>query len=436
MISFRSDVYRVAGHLWFSFVVHCGAFSHAGMAGKESKSAAKKSTSAKATRQPRKDPLWKALLPIVVVLVSGLGPMLYKYGWRILLPSDLKTLDIDADTWMDEVLPNRTFVFVAGHHRGGTTLMWEILREHPDVGAFGQVHETGVDKSEGAFLQSVLPTFGVGSETTWMHRVGASKKILRGVGTYALHKFGNVTWNEVNLRERVTPSNLVKLLNEWGYFWKANGGWDKYYWMEKTPTNAVLSRFIQALFDQGLETEQRTNKLNVPWDLPRDSRTKFVFMMRHPLGNAMAHQQWNSAKHLSLQTLLENWISVSRIMTEDCDHLKHCLFVRLEDLAKDPAQEIARVVSFLGLPDFKWGTKVYPDPNEKYAQSYCSAMAEANKGGVEAFLQHINLIKEYGEEVKKFGYDLNEWPCLQDSQKSFVEKWKDLAEQRKQKEEL
>jgi len=406
------------------------------MAAKESRSTAKKSKKAKETTHARRDPLWKVLLPILVVLVSGLGPVLYKYGWRILLSADFKKLNIDADTWMDDVLPNRTFVFVAGHHRGGTTLMWEILREHPEIGAFGQQHETAVDKSEGAFLQSVLPTFGVGSETTWLHRFGLSKKVMRGVGTYALRGYTATAWNELNRSDRVTPSMLVQLLNQWGYYWKASGAWDKYFWIEKTPTNAVVSRYIQALFDQGLETEQHMNNMNVPWDVPRDSRTKFIFMMRHPLGNALAHQQWNSANHLSLDILIENWLSVSKIMTEDCNHLKHCLFVRLEELAKEPAQEMGRIVSFLGLPQFEWSAEIHPNPNEKYAETYCSQLEELVDGSPQAVLEHMSLVRKYGEEIKQFGYDLNEWPCLVESHKAVAETLGKLKEERQQKEEL
>lgn len=409
------------------------------MAAKESKQhaqAKEKKERKKVSKNGRNDPIWLAVLPILFVLLLGLGPTLYSYGWRILLPSGLKTLDVHEDTWMHDVLPNRTFVFVAGHHRGGTTLLWDILREHPDIGSFGTQQDTGVDKSEGVFLQDLLPTFGVGAETTWLHRMGISKKVMKGVGTYAIPGYDAVAWNEENQREKVTQSNLVQLLNQWGYYWKANGDWDKYYWIEKTPTNAVLSRFIQALFDQGLDEERRIHNLEVPWTVPRDTRTKFVFMMRHPLANALAHQQWGSAKHLTVETLVQNWLNVSAIMTEDCKHLKQCLFVRLEDLAVHPDQEISRIVSFLGLPDFKQNVKILPDPNAKYAKSYCDALTGDGQGPTGAFVNHLLLVQKYGEQVMQFGYSLTEWPCLEEAKKTLTKTFSKIAEQRKQKDEL
>lgn len=412
---------------------------HSAMAATESKAGAKakeKKDKPKASKNGRNDPLWLVLLPILGVLVVGLGPTLYSYGWRILVPTGLKTLELDADTWMNDVLPSRTFVFVAGHHRGGTTLLWEILREHPDIGAFGSQQDTGVDKSEGVFLQDLLPAFGVGAETTWLHRIGASKKVMKGVGTYAIPGYDAVAWNEVNQREKVTLPNLVQLLNQWGYFWKTSGGWSKHYWIEKTPTNAVLSRFIQALFDQKLDVEQGINNPEVPWPVPRESRTKFVFMMRHPLANALAHKKWGNAKHLKLETLIQNWLSISAIMTEDCKHLKNCLFVRLEDLALNPDQEVSRIVTFLGLSDFNWSTQVYPDPNAKYAAEYCKAQAGLGGESSRAILDHFMLVQKYGQQVKQFGYSLEEWPCLADAHKLLAQKMSKLAEQEKQKEEL
>ncbi len=49
----------------------------------------------------------------------------------------------------------RTFVFVAGLHRCGTTMLANLLAEHPDVSGF---RNTGEKMDEGQYLQTVYPS--------------------------------------------------------------------------------------------------------------------------------------------------------------------------------------------------------------------------------------------------------------------------------------
>ena len=47
---------------------------------------------------------------------------------------------------------DKSFIFLAGHHRSGTSLLHEIIREHPLVSGFTN---TGVFEDEGQLLQTV-----------------------------------------------------------------------------------------------------------------------------------------------------------------------------------------------------------------------------------------------------------------------------------------
>ena len=69
----------------------------------------------------------------------------------------------------NNIFENKTLLILGGHHRGGTTLLWEMLKIHPEVSSFGTTFETGSDFSEGVFLQDVLPLFGIGSEELTKH---------------------------------------------------------------------------------------------------------------------------------------------------------------------------------------------------------------------------------------------------------------------------
>lgn len=48
---------------------------------------------------------------------------------------------------------HKKFIFLAGHHRSGTSLLHEIIREHPAISGF---RNTGVPEDEGQHLQSVF----------------------------------------------------------------------------------------------------------------------------------------------------------------------------------------------------------------------------------------------------------------------------------------
>ena len=84
-----------------------------------------------------------------------------QYSGLLLLPPSFKRLPLD-EAGAARLLREHHFVLMGGPHRGGTTLLWRLLAEHPLVSAFAENADT--DYGEGAFLQTVLPRFGVGDE--------------------------------------------------------------------------------------------------------------------------------------------------------------------------------------------------------------------------------------------------------------------------------
>lgn len=90
-----------------------------------------------------------------------LGYLVHRLGFAFLIPSSFKRLSLTPAEAEQEVA-GHTFLFVGGPHRGGTTILWKCLREHPSISGFPDW--VGTDYSEGMFLQSVYPTFGIGRE--------------------------------------------------------------------------------------------------------------------------------------------------------------------------------------------------------------------------------------------------------------------------------
>jgi hypothetical protein len=361
---------------------------------------------------------------IVGLAVVGCAPAYWTYGVHFFLPLGLKVMHHSSEEWQGTLLPRKTLLFIGGHHRGGTTLLWELLAEHPDIGGFGTTFETGSDYSEGAFLQTGMPTFGVGSES-----LTHAGNFPAGLGVYALAPKRHVSWTELTRADKVTAARQQRLLNEWGYFWREAGQWETPFWLEKTPTNAVVSRYLQALINLGIEREPRPSDAagpdavavaaaaTLPWSTPRTSRARFLFMQRHPLANALAHQAFMGTPR-SLPDLLANWVAVAEYMAADIPYLEHAMLIKLEDLVAAPDAQLDTIWEFIGVhpPSSPGAVVVRGDVNRKYELRYCVALNDP-KDGATKVAAHRVLRRRFGEAVRRAGYDLDEWPCIAEAER-------------------
>jgi hypothetical protein len=91
------------------------------------------------------------------------------------------------------------FIFIGGIHRSGTTLLFDILREHPLISGFSG---TGAPMDEGQHLQSVYP----------------SDKMYGGPGRFGFARAAHLT----EVSQLVTERNRERLLADWTrYGWRA-----------------------------------------------------------------------------------------------------------------------------------------------------------------------------------------------------------------------
>lgn len=95
------------------------------------------------------------------MVTAGAGYLVNRLGVAYVIPRYFKRLKLSPAEAEREVA-SHTFLFIGGPHRGGTTILWRCLREHPSISGFQD--RVGTDYSEGMFLQSVYPTFGIGQE--------------------------------------------------------------------------------------------------------------------------------------------------------------------------------------------------------------------------------------------------------------------------------
>jgi hypothetical protein len=108
----------------------------------------------------------------------------------------------------------------------------------------------------------------------------------------------------------VTLESQASVLNSFGYFWQGRDlkGLTKSVWLEKSPPNLHLGRFMQGLFNLGLGNAHDVSA-SPPFGLSAPSVVRFVFISRHPIANALAHRALEECKAFSVETLVEHWVS-------------------------------------------------------------------------------------------------------------------------------
>lgn len=209
-------------------------------------------------------------------------------------------------------------VFIGGLHRSGTTLLADLLAQHPQVSGLS---DTGVIEDEGQLLQSVYPV----------------DMTLGGPGRFAFTADAHLT----DASPLVTPESRERLLQAWRPYWDLT----KPVLLEKTPGNLMHGRFLQALFPNSY----------------------FIFITRHPIANAIATYKWSGT---GIYSLLHHWLIAHQRMAEDLAKLERVRVVAYEHLMQRPQVLLEELAAFIGLPEHRFALTVDPTVNEKYFRQW------------------------------------------------------------------
>lgn len=188
------------------------------------------------------------------------------------------------------------YVFVCGLHHSGTTMLAQQIGNFKDCTAF---ENTGVFADEGQYLQDVYPienTFG-------------------GAGLFGFDPQAHVTENSLLL----TEANVTRLREAWEKHWDPN----KRIRVEKTPANLLMTRFLQAAFENAY----------------------FVVMKRHPVAVSLATQRW---PRCPLHRLFEHWLRCYEVFDRDKRHLRNLYELRYEDYILNPDRHLREIAAFIG----------------------------------------------------------------------------------------
>jgi hypothetical protein len=236
------------------------------------------------------------------------------------VPCTLRAIvrDPDADRQPSEPAAGARLVFIGGLHRSGTTLLADLLGEHPDVSS---LRETGVIKDEGQFLQDVYP------------RGSASGGPGRFAHGQRAHLIESDAGDAAGARQR--------LLASWTPYWDTT----RPVWVEKSPPNLIRFRYLQQIFPDAT----------------------FVAIVRHPVAVAYATQKWSKG---SIARLIRHWVHAHEQFEADRPQVRKLVFVRYEDLVRDAKGTLAILDAALGIAPHAPREPVRQDTNERYLRRW------------------------------------------------------------------
>ena len=362
------------------------------------------------------------MLLFMTGFLSIVGGILYyfysKYGINIFIGHGALDFKWSPYEWRKFIDDNdKTILLIGGPHRSGTTILWEAIKAHPEVVGFGDRSETGVDYSEGVLFQEVYPRFGVGLE--FKKNFGAPKRVSGedaengdGMGRYALAP--GVHWTKENHKELLEDaSTLSKLLNRFAPYWDttksygSNGLKRAKVWVEKSPQNAVLSSFLEGLYNMQVKEDGSVE----PNKKSERTVTKFLYVTRHPIANTYAVDKFvkeSMGGYIDFEVMFRNYIQLHKYMKEDENAMDSpAMWAKLEDFTQDPTNILKGIFQFLEvstddeiIADILDSLgEIRANPNAKYNDMYCS----------EGIQEYGNLAKKYEEEFKalNLGYELD-----------------------------
>lgn len=258
-----------------------------------------------------------------------------------------------------------SFVFIGGMPRSGTSPLYKVMDTHPKI---SRLTNTNAPEDEGQFVQDIYPT----------------DLELGGPCHFGLHPNAHLTEDSPLLK-----GARERLFRSWSPYWDLS----KPVLCEKSPTNTLRSRFLQAAFPEA----------------------SFIFVSRHPVAYALAVRRWNMNHRLPLAPIIRNWIACYRYLAEDMPLLKKCLVIRYDDFAANPVAGARKIEDFLGLEPGIDTSTIRDGLNNRYFPIWRDRTYRNGTSAVRNMIKRIwteaetrYIEKRYENEINQFGYSFHE----------------------------
>ena len=192
--------------------------------------------------------------------------------------------------------PDR-WLFLVGCYNSGTTLIADVLGEHPQIAAL---------PDEGQYLtDQLLLDYKIGLPRMWVGR----EDLFR-------------------MDETSTGPDVQRMRKEWAMRLPRTAP----VVLEKTPANMARTRWLQANFPNA----------------------HFVGILRNPYAVIDGIRRKAEPQHIEagwpIEMCARQWARSNEVLAEDATHLDRFMWLRYEDFVNSTAESIARVLEFVGLP--------------------------------------------------------------------------------------
>ena len=242
------------------------------------------------------------------------------------------------------------FVFLAGLHRSGSTLLARLLAAHPEISGFSG---TGVPADEGQHLQSVYP----------------AARVYGGPGRFGFAPESHLTESSPLASEE----SARKLFEEWSPHWDLS----RPLLLEKSPPNLLKTRFLQALYPN----------------------SAFVAIVRHPIPVSIPTAKWRGTRRFD--RMFEHWLRCHALFEADREHLRRVHVLQYEQLVSNPVAELRTIFEFLELEPIAPSEPVDTGANEKYFRRWQELKRDPR---MRAYLDLVSL--RYERRMRRYGYSL------------------------------
>lgn len=204
-------------------------------------------------------------------------------------------------------------------------------------------------------------------EGQFRQKVYCDETLFGGPARFAFDQRAHLT-EDSNL---VNSKNRIQLLNEWEPHWSNK---DAEYLLEKSNSNIVRTRFLQALFPDA----------------------HFVTIIRHPLTAAYAQKKEGKVK---MKYYLKHWLCAHEIYMSDRRHLHNELLLSYEEIVADPKAAYQKINKFLDI-------EVIELQELRSNKVWFSRWRKTKWWENGIFNKNRAIISRYEADVNRFGYSI------------------------------
>ena len=269
--------------------------------------------------------------------------------FKPILREFLGLLNRETRIALTPVPTGKRWIFLVGCYNSGTTLLAELLGQHPSISAL---------PTEGHFItDQFVKDYEIGLPRMWVER----EDLFR-------------------LTEEDEGPDPIRLKKEWGMRLDLR----KPVLLEKSPPNSAKTRWLQKHFENAY----------------------FVGIIRNGYAVAEGITRKANPTHLKDSWPIEmsayQWKHSNEVLQQDAEHLQHFMWVTYEDLAADTMGTLNKITEFVGITGFEGfesdRTWSIHERDEKVRNMNDESIKRLDR-------QQIDLINQIaGDAIEAFGY--------------------------------